>query len=137
MGQTTQLPAVTVVSQPAIRRVLDRCGVPCVETVTAEALHRDCFCVAVDPAAVREQLKEGLIWAPPGSQALRLAYLAGAVTVSPQPRAHALWADKRNLSLLGDRTFWTLAGLPSDLQALLTEVAPQTVLVTEDNREHL
>ena len=32
------------------------CGTACVEAATAEALHRDCFCVAVDPGAVREQL---------------------------------------------------------------------------------
>lgn len=34
--------------------------------------------------------------------ALRSAYLAGAVVVTPNPRAHALLADKRNLALLGD-----------------------------------
>lgn len=47
---------MTVVTQLTIRRVLERCGAPCVEAVTAEALHRDCFCVAVDPDAVRAQL---------------------------------------------------------------------------------
>ena len=47
---------VTVVTQPVIRRVLEGCGAPCVEIVTAEALHRDCFCVAVDPDAVRDQV---------------------------------------------------------------------------------
>ena len=335
--------AVTVVTQPVIRRVLERCGVPCVEAVTAEALHRDCFCVAVDPDAMRQQLngllalqgtpvrlgdahahlfaalpifvpehtvrqmeaavqalsaavatpafvEAALAWAPPiaqhdpgspggllgfdfhlgpdgprlieintnpgglllnallakaqrlcvpslsvpavaevaeraavaalldewrgqggrsadalvaivdeapeqqylyaefmlfkraleaqghrtaicdpgdlsyvdgalrlgeeriglvynrltdfalaapASQALRFAYLAGAVALSPHPRAHALWADKRNLSLLGDPTFLAHAGQGSDLQALLAEVIPPTVQVTEENRERL
>ncbi|MEO8313304.1 MAG: hypothetical protein ABI645_00785 [Pseudomonadota bacterium] len=36
----------------------------------------------------------------PGSAALRSAYLAGNVVVSPNPHAHALYADKRNLTLL-------------------------------------
>jgi hypothetical protein len=35
---------------------------------------------------------------------LRAAYLADAVVLSPHPRAHALYADKRNLSLLTDAT---------------------------------
>ena len=38
----------------------------------------------------------------PGHAALRAAYLEGAVVLSPHPRAHALYADKRNLSLLTD-----------------------------------
>jgi hypothetical protein len=334
---------VTRATQPAIRRVLERCGAPCVETVTAEALHRDCFCVAVDPEAVREQVNSLLVsegapvrltdahahlfaalpvfvpehtigqmevavqalsavvataafvdaalaWAPPiahhdpgspggllgldfhlgpegprlieintnpgglllnallakaqnlclpslsvpaaspeteqlaidvlldewrtqdghaadalvaivdeaperqylyaefmlfkraleaqghrtavcdpadlsyvdgalrlgetrigwvynrltdfalaapTSHALRSAYLAGNVALTPHPRAHALWADKRNLSLLGDRRFLAQAGLSQEVQALLAEVIPPTVLVTADNREQL
>ena len=73
----------------------------------------------------------------PTSQALRLAYLAGAVALSPHPRAHALWADKRNLTLLGDRSFLAKAGLSPDRQTLLTEIVPRTVLVSADNREQL
>jgi hypothetical protein len=38
--------------------------------------------------------------APHGT--LRAAYLAGAAVVTPHPRAHALYADKRNLALLTD-----------------------------------
>ena len=36
----------------------------------------------------------------PASAPLREAYLAEAVVLTPHPRAHALYADKRNLSLL-------------------------------------
>ena len=73
----------------------------------------------------------------PTSQALRLAYLAGAVALSPHPRAHALWADKRNLTLLGDRSFLAKAGLSPDRQTLLTEIVPRRVLVSADNRVQL
>ena len=38
----------------------------------------------------------------PGHATLRAAYLNGAAVVTPHPRAHALFADKRNLVLLGD-----------------------------------
>ena len=34
--------------------------------------------------------------------ALRAAYLAGAIVLTPHPRAHALYANKRNLALLTD-----------------------------------
>jgi hypothetical protein len=36
----------------------------------------------------------------PEHRALRAAYLDGAVVVTPNPRVHALCADKRNLALL-------------------------------------
>src|SRR5690606_21336163 len=38
----------------------------------------------------------------PASAALREAWLADAAVVTPHPRAHALYADKRNLVLLSD-----------------------------------
>ena len=38
----------------------------------------------------------------PGHAALRDAYVSGRVVVTPNPRAHALYADKRNLALLSD-----------------------------------
>jgi hypothetical protein len=38
----------------------------------------------------------------PAHAALRAAYLAGTVVLTPHPRAHALYADKRNLVLLTD-----------------------------------
>ena len=38
----------------------------------------------------------------PTHAALRAAYTAGAVVLTPHPHAHALYADKRNLVLLSD-----------------------------------
>lgn len=73
----------------------------------------------------------------PSLQMLRQAYLDGNVGLSPHPRAHALWADKRNLSLLCQPAFLARTGLAPAQQALLANVVPQTEVVTEDNREHL
>jgi hypothetical protein len=39
----------------------------------------------------------------PEHQALRAAYLDDAVVITPNPRAHALYADKRDLTLLSDQ----------------------------------
>lgn len=73
----------------------------------------------------------------PALQPLRQAYLAGAVALSPHPRGHALWSDKRNLSLLCQPEFLARMGLPSEQQALLAGVVPPTVVVSTDNREQL
>ncbi len=64
-----------------------------------------------------------------GHQALREAYLAEAVVLTPNPRNHALFADKRNLTLLSE---------PAVAQRLELDVAslaavPRTRLLTPDN----
>lgn len=73
----------------------------------------------------------------PSSRALREAYLGGAVAVSPHPRAHALYADKRNLTLLCDPEFLETMGIePQSMEVLLAAV-PTTWLVTDANRDVL
>ncbi len=73
----------------------------------------------------------------PTLQPLRQAYVDGNVALSPHPRAHALWADKRNLTLLCQPTFLASTGLASAQRALIATVVPQTVLLTAHNREQL
>jgi hypothetical protein len=68
---------------------------------------------------------------------LRTAYLAGEVALSPHPRAHALYADKRNLMLLGDEDFLVRAGCGADIAKALSAAVPRTMLVTDDNRAEL
>ncbi len=66
---------------------------------------------------------------------LRAAYLSEEVAVSPHPRAHALYADKRNLSLLGDREFLQSSGASQVCIDALVAVVPPTQLVTPTNRD--
>ncbi len=73
----------------------------------------------------------------PSSQALRAAYLSGEVAVSPHPRAHALYADKRNLSLLCDPDFLGLLDMEPGSRDLLLASVPATSLVTDANRDAL
>lgn len=72
----------------------------------------------------------------PRHAALRAAYLDDAVLVTPNPHAHALFADKRNLTLLSDpaklRSWGLAAGPLADLAAV-----PKTVLVTDENAPQL
>ena len=68
--------------------------------------------------------------------ALRAAYENNAVVITPNPRVHALYADKRNLSLLSDQTTLRVWGLSTEMIADLGGV-PRTVLVTSDNAQRL
>lgn len=57
-------------------------------------------------------------------QALRQAYVYDAAVVSPSPRHHALYADKRNLGLLGGAD-----GEPGAVDAQFRAMIPQTQAV--------
>jgi hypothetical protein len=72
----------------------------------------------------------------PEHAALRAAYLDDAVVVTPSPRVHALFADKRNLILLSDQAALQSWGLAPDMIADLAGV-PHTVLVTSQNAQQL
>jgi hypothetical protein len=73
----------------------------------------------------------------PEHAAVRSAYEAGAVVLSPHPRAHALHADKRNLVTLSDEALLRNWGAPpSDLE-VLGKAVPRSWLVTVDNADAL
>lgn len=66
--------------------------------------------------------------------ALREAYLADAIVLTPNPRNHALFADKRNLSLLSDPVAARKWGLAT---AGRLAAIPRTRLLTADNVDAL
>jgi hypothetical protein len=65
----------------------------------------------------------------PGHAPLRLAYLADAAVITPHPRAHALYADKRNLSLLTDRALLQSWGVQPATLDVLQRGIPRTQVV--------
>ncbi len=73
----------------------------------------------------------------PGNAALREAWLAGAVVLTPHPRAHALFADKRNLMLLTDATVLDELGVDAATQAVLLGGIPRTRRVRREDAEDL
>jgi len=75
--------------------------------------------------------------AEPGNAVLREAYLHGAITLTPHPQAHALYADKRNLAFLSDATTLQALGVPAATQALLLENIPHTEVVDAAHAERL
>ena len=66
---------------------------------------------------------------------LQAAYAAGAVVVTPGPRAHALHADKRNLITLSDRNALAALGADAETIAVLETCVPRTIAVTDVNRD--
>ena len=73
----------------------------------------------------------------PMSARLRAAYVADEIVLSPHPRAHAIYADKRNLILLSDPDFLAAAGASPSAMAALSDTVPKTHLVSPLNREML
>ena len=72
-----------------------------------------------------------------GHEALQQAYLAGAAVVTPHPRTHALYADKRNLVTLSDAALLERWGVNEADRALLGRVVPATQRVTAEHAEAL
>ena len=63
-------------------------------------------------------------------QAVRQAYEVGAVVLTPHPRAHALYADKRNLTVLSDDAQMNAWGLSARDRNILQAGIPHTEIVT-------
>ncbi|EXI68008.1 MAG: hypothetical protein AW08_01613 [Candidatus Accumulibacter adjunctus] len=73
--------------------------------------------------------------AAPRNASLRQAYLADAVVLTPHPRTHALFADKRNLLALGDQEWLRAIGVEQGDRELLASSIPRTEEVTPENAE--
>ena len=73
----------------------------------------------------------------PRHLALRQAYEAGAVVLTPDPHAHALYADKRNLIALGQDALLETWGASDADRSLLQAGVPQTELVTPEHADDL
>ena len=68
---------------------------------------------------------------------LREACLHDLAVVTPHPRAHALYADKRNLVLLSDSAHLQRLGVPAETQAILLDGIPRTEIVEPANADRL
>lgn len=109
--------------------------------------------VIVDAAALR--VADGVVWAgsdridmvynrlvdfaldEPRHAALRAAYVEGLAVVTPHPRAHALFADKRNLALLTGAGKLQAWGVAEETAAILRDRIPATEIVRPENAERL
>ncbi len=64
---------------------------------------------------------------------LREAYESGAAVFTPSPRTHALYANKRNLTVFSDERLLRDLGVDPDSVAVLAASVPGTEIVTRDN----
>ncbi len=69
--------------------------------------------------------------------ALNAAYRSNAAVITPGPSAHAVYANKRNLTLLSDAEALRELGVDKASIAALVEGIPATVRVTQDTAETL
>ena len=73
----------------------------------------------------------------PANAALREAWLADAALITPHPRAHALYADKRNLVALCDDALLAGWGVDAETRATLANKIPRTELVLPEKADDL
>ncbi|HRP95281.1 MAG TPA: hypothetical protein PL143_03440 [Rhodocyclaceae bacterium] len=73
----------------------------------------------------------------PAHAALRNAYEAGTIVLTPHPHAHALYADKRNLALLSDAERLAALGVPAATRDILLAGVPRTEAVTIERADSL
>ena len=85
---------------------------------------------------VYNRLTDFLLGAP-SNAALRAAYMANAVVLTPHPQAYALFADKRNLALWTDSVYLEALGVPAEIQTTLLANIPHTEQVRVEHAERL
>ena len=73
----------------------------------------------------------------PAHAVLRDAYLNNAVVVTPHPRVHALYANKRNLAVLSDPERLRSFGVAEDIARTLLSGIPRTEIVDAADAERL
>jgi len=73
----------------------------------------------------------------PAHAPIREAYLSGAAVVTPHPRAHALYADKRNLAILTDEARLRGWGAHEGIIEILLRGIPHTEIVSKADAEGL
>lgn len=73
----------------------------------------------------------------PACAALRAACESGAAVITPSPRDHALYANKRNLTLLSNEDTLRSMGVSDEAAATLSVAVPRTVLVGDENAAEL
>jgi len=63
---------------------------------------------------------------------LKDAYESGAAVFTPSPHTHALYANKRNLTVLSDESLLRELGVAAETVAVLAATVPKTESVTAD-----
>jgi len=121
-----------------LRQMLRRNGIEAVICDPNELLHHDGkLWHATQPIDFVYNRLTDFGFSEPAQATLKAAYLARDVAVSPHPWAHAVYADKRNLTLMCDANFLASTGASHATIATLLDAVPNTQIVSRENREAL
>lgn len=120
------------------RSLFERHGITSVITAPESLEHRDgrLWSGAVPIDLVYNRLTD-FAFDEPASSALRSAYLAGDVVVTPNPWAHAIFADKRNLVRLTDARMLRDWGVGAEQSAILLDGIAATESVSPEKADDL
>lgn len=120
------------------QRLFERNGLKAIITdPSALTLEDGCLrCGDVEIDLVYNRLTDFMLESPL-NRTLREAYLEGAIVLTPHPQAHALYADKCNLRLLGDAAALQKLGAPTEAIELLQQIILATEVVDSTNAERL
>jgi hypothetical protein len=110
-----------------------------VEIVAPEQLQADAnaVCFAGKPVDLIYNRHCDFFLEEPPLAAVRTAYLAGAVCLSPNPFAYGLLADKRRMILWSDDNALASLGLNEDERQLLVTLVPRSRLMADCDPELL
>ncbi len=120
------------------QRLFARAGIEAIIADPAQ-LHCDDTTLSVDGRRidlVYNRLTDFALSAPEHA-VLRRAWEFDAAVITPHPRAHARFADKRNLALLCDSSTLRAMGADGALADFLAAQVPHTEILTQDNAERL
>jgi hypothetical protein len=120
------------------QRLFESAGIDCLIADPADlAFHNECLLVDGKPVDLVYNRLTDFYLEGDNCSALRSAYLADVVTVTPHPQAYALYADKRRLVDLTNARFLEEIGVDQQVRAVLAQYVPLTVPVEHRNAEHL
>jgi len=120
------------------QRLFESAGIDCIIADPADlAFHNDCLLVDENPVDLVYNRLTDFYLEGDNCSALRSAYMADVVTVTPHPQAYALYADKRRLVDLTNARFLEEIGVDQQVRAVLAQYVPLTVPVEHRNAEQL
>jgi len=120
------------------QRLFESAGIDCLIADPADlAFHNESLLVDGKPVDLVYNRLTDFYLEGDNCSALRSAYLADVVTVTPHPQAYALYADKRRLVDLTNARFLEEIGVDQQIRTVLAQYVPLTVPVGHGNAEHL
>lgn len=120
------------------QRLFAKNGIDAVIADPGELVFRDgaLWCGELKIDLVYNRLTDFMLEAP-ASRALHDAYCSDAIVLTPHPQAHALYANKRNLTILSNASALEGLGVPRATIDILLANVPITESVTAASAERL